>query len=595
MKRINYWLLAIMLIAFISCNEDKTDPNGKGEVVLSVSQSLKSSIKNDSDYKMTSVKKAVVTLKKDGVVLADYNQAEIAVYNMSGEYFTKKLLLLNGQYSVDEFYLVDENNTTLFATPLDGSKQAQNVSTPLPLVFNVETDKSASVNIEVLSTENLSPTDFGLSSLHISEVKTIPFFINVSELGKKELLEAEVVVKSGDYTFTDTTKSIVNNPIIVKKGFGNYTVIVKKDGFQKFEKIYTAEELTGFKENPLVVELEKAFVENKVLIDGNQGITHMVKIADGYIAVGSASGNCYICSFTKDFTKIWDKSISDNKSSSFYNITKLADGKFVCAGTISSNDGLSNDNYLVKINTDGNILWEKTFGTQNWDHITDVEELQSGDLIVAARTNGDVDSGILTLYHLNSAGEIVNSYNYGNNTGETPAKMVIDNNFIYLTGGSNGSFWVSKFDMQGNNVWEKRIGSGFSRDLLIDDGKIVVVGEKNNGSTSLDLCLMKFDLDGNVLLDKDYIYSDIDYVRGLAKGKDNNYYTFGYTGTNAKGTRDGVMHKIDINGNEISRYQFGGNGKDYGSGIIIDNENIILYGTYNYQVDSDIWCVEYKW
>lgn len=262
MKRINYWLLAIMLIAFISCNEDKTDPNGKGEVVLSVSQSLKSSIKNDSDYKMTSVKKAVVTLKKDGVVLADYNQAEIAVYNMSGEYFTKKLLLLNGQYSVDEFYLVDENNTTLFATPLEGSKQAQNVSTPLPLVFNVETDKSASVNIEVLSTENLSPTDFGLSSLHISEVKTIPFFINVSELGKKELLEAEVVVKSGDYAFTDTTKSIVNNPIIVKKGFGNYTVIVKKDGFQKFEKIYTAEELIGFKENPLVVELERYYLED---------------------------------------------------------------------------------------------------------------------------------------------------------------------------------------------------------------------------------------------------------------------------------------------------------------------------------------------
>ena len=153
-------------------------------------------------------------------------------------------------------------------------------------------------------------------------------------------------------------------------------------------------------------------------------------------------------------TLFWEKNFGGSEIEEPRDICKTNDGNFMIVGDTRSNDkdvfknNGAADLWVVKINTDGNLLWEKTFGGSSFD---------AGRAIFPSLNGGFIIAG-------NSRSENANFNNLGQNDG-----------------------WILKIDDAGNQIWQQFYG-GSENDFLNDiiempDNSIIAIGESysNNG------------------------------------------------------------------------------------------------------------------
>ncbi len=156
-------------------------------------------------------------------------------------------------------------------------------------------------------------------------------------------------------------------------------------------------------------------------------------------------------------TLLWEKSFGGTEIDEARAITTTADGNFFIAGDSRSNDiDLSTNNgaadvWIIKINSDGDLLWEKTFGGSSFDGVKAIYKTQNNEFLVAG--NSRSSDGNLT-----------------KNNGQNDA-------------------WIFKINAQGNVMWQKTIGWN-DVDLLmgiteLNNGSIVGVG--NTNSSDIDI------------------------------------------------------------------------------------------------------------
>ncbi len=134
----------------------------------------------------------------------------------------------------------------------------------------------------------------------------------------------------------------------------------------------------------------------------------------GYIIVGYSGSMDHDVSFNHGLTDAWvfnvesggnlewENSYGGTKSEQGWGICETHDGNFVFVGYSHSNDGdvtshhgtyETSDYWIVKIDTLGNIIWQKSYGSTDDDYAHGVRELFNGDLVVggvAEWGNGDV-------------------------------------------------------------------------------------------------------------------------------------------------------------------------------------------------------------
>jgi hypothetical protein len=153
---------------------------------------------------------------------------------------------------------------------------------------------------------------------------------------------------------------------------------------------------------------------------------------------------------------IWQKSYGGTGIEIGYDITKTADGNYMVVGDTRSTDGnVSNlkgsaDFWVIKISdTDGGLIWERTYGGTDFESARGITALQNGGFAIVGSTKSDnVD---------------VNS-NYGQN-----------------------DFWVVTISESGNIIWEKNFG-GSQLDIAYSivetyDQQLVIAGntQSNDG------------------------------------------------------------------------------------------------------------------
>ncbi len=101
----------------------------------------------------------------------------------------------------------------------------------------------------------------------------------------------------------------------------------------------------------------------------------------------SAAVCCYIASNAQTA----HYSIGTNRNEIARSIKTLPDGSSVIAGYIydfdSSNNVTNADNLLLRVNPDGNILWQKQWGTNGDDLLYDMIITKNGDIVVVGTAN----------------------------------------------------------------------------------------------------------------------------------------------------------------------------------------------------------------
>jgi photosystem II stability/assembly factor-like uncharacterized protein len=264
MRKLEQILIALLLIFTFSCSKNnENDSNINDEISFTISfsdlsNSLKSLNLNDSFPTLDDAKQIVLTIKTTNGENTKYTTTKIDIFKMNGNYFSQKLSLVAGGYKLTEFFLIDSSKNTIFATPITGSQQAQNVDHPLPIDFSISKDQITSVNVEVLATTGLSPEDFGLVGFVFHEVPTFSFLINVSEKGQMDsLLTASLIISNGTYTYSQELEAIANNVVTIREEFTEFTLNIAKEGYITCEKKFTIDSLKQHVIIPLTFECEK--------------------------------------------------------------------------------------------------------------------------------------------------------------------------------------------------------------------------------------------------------------------------------------------------------------------------------------------------
>lgn len=255
--------LLLFSLLFFGCghqNDDSVELTGEFQIDLQTISGntdgrISQALLDDADAILLTIESA------DGSS-TDYSLTEINLYQIDGTYISQKITLPVGNYNITEFLVIDSDDNIVYITPLEGSSQAQNVSNPLPISFSIAANEITEIEIEVISTEELSLEDFGLAGFNLSEVNLFSFLINVSEKGNLELLlDAEVTVSSGSFSFSKELLAIANNSLVIKDGFSSYELTIQHEGYEAYNYTFSRDSLEFYASMPLTIELVPNEVE----------------------------------------------------------------------------------------------------------------------------------------------------------------------------------------------------------------------------------------------------------------------------------------------------------------------------------------------
>jgi len=256
-----------------------------------------------------------------------------------------------------------------------------------------------------------------------------------------------------------------------------------------------------------------------------------------------------------------------------HNVAPTSDGGYIMVGLATSTDGDvtgnhgSNDYWVVKTDAAGTLQWQKSYGGSGDDKAYSVRQTSDGGYIVAGSASS-IDGDVT---------------------------------------GNHGSldFWVIKLDNSGNLVWQKALG-GTGAEAAYNvietyDGGYAVVGleTSTNGDVtgnhgSFDYWFCKLDASGTLVWQKTLGGSGTDQAFGVVQMEDTGYVICGYSSstngdvTNAHGSNDYWIVKIDKTGTLVWEHTYGGTGSDRGFNIDRTFDGGVIVNGVSPSTDGDV-------
>jgi len=128
----------------------------------------------------------------------------------------------------------------------------------------------------------------------------------------------------------------------------------------------------------------------------------------GYIIAGQtrsfgpAFQNGYLLKLDRWGALTWDQVYSGGENSYFSSVDQTADGMYVAAGTKADSHGASRgDVYVVRVDSTGGVLWERTYGGISDDYGYSVEQTADGGYVISGLTTsfgmGEADVYLMKL------------------------------------------------------------------------------------------------------------------------------------------------------------------------------------------------------
>ena len=254
------------------------------------------------------------------------------------------------------------------------------------------------------------------------------------------------------------------------------------------------------------IQWEKTYGGNNVEIgydiqqtlDSGYAMVGFTQSNNGDVSVNHGLTDCWVVKLDVSGTIQWEKSLGGSQSDLAYAILQTSDLSYVVVGQSSSSDGDvtgnngGKDYWLTKLDTSGNLLWQKNYGGSGDDIAYDVKQTTDGGYMIAGTsnsTNGDV------------------------------------------TGVNNGGIdaWIVKTDGLGTIEWEKLYGGSLNDDvrsvLQIANGDYVFAGSSSSGNG--DIWVVDIDSLGIVKWQQVYGGSSLDYANYISQTNDNGFIVCG--------------------------------------------------------------------
>ena len=297
-------------------------------------------------------------------------------------------------------------------------------------------------------------------------------------------------------------------------------------------------------------------IYNPVIVSANDG---------GYAIVGEDSNDndIVLIKIYPSGSIAWQKIYKAPGYDGIMSFQQTKDGGYLIGGYTDSYGAGDWDALIIKVDSSGNIMWQKVYGGALYDISISIVELEDGTYIIGGETSSfGAGERNISIMRLDKDGSIIwqKTYSGTYSSGLSSIQKTFDGNIVVNGGLSlaeNEPFqWIFKIDLSGNIIWQKIYDVYlyvyvYSVQATSDAGYIMA-GEISFGSYE-DAWVCKLDSDGNIVWQKSYgdIYSDFAEVimqtldggylinarRGYLKGDSTDY--------------DIWMFKLDSSGNII--------------------------------------------
>ncbi|MEM9142037.1 MAG: hypothetical protein AAGA86_03550 [Bacteroidota bacterium] len=319
-------------------------------------------------------------------------------------------------------------------------------------------------------------------------------------------------------------------------------------------------------------------------VDGGFAVLGFTNSTDGDLADKSLGVNDYwLIKLDADGRMQWNKTYGGSKDDRGQSVIQTVDGGYAITGYAMSSDGDGSqnegfhDNWILKLDASGDIIWERSFGFSGHDHSYDLVQASDGGFffigfldITAARTDGFSEKGL------------------------SPSP----------TAHGVGEFWGTKIDASGNLEWRRYFG-GTNNDrahavVQSNDGGFVMAGfsesddfDISNTKGSYDFWVLKVSGQGELLWERSYGGTGIEIAQDIAQTDDGNYVITGHTFstdtdvTENHGESDMWLIKISDTGELIWQRTFGGSGFDAAESVRLASDGGFVLSGNSKSSDQD--------
>lgn len=305
----------------------------------------------------------------------------------------------------------------------------------------------------------------------------------------------------------------------------------------------------------------------------------------------------WIVKTDRNGNKLWDKTYGGSGDDVAQCILATADGHYLVGGYSTSGIGGDKsqanrgdwDFWLLKIDANGNKIWDKTFGGSGKDNIN----------AIVAMTDG---------------GYLLGGPSSSSNSGERS---------VSSRGGWD--YWTIKIDSLGNKVWDHAYG-GSGRDDLMEmhataDGGAILAGwseSSNDGDKTKpsygqsDEWIIKINSSGEIIWQNAFGGNANDYPTTVVLADNGDYLISGYSSSirsgnkseNSYGDADYWAIRVSPLGEKVWDKTFGGSGNDQMESVCLSSVkgNILLAGSSSSPISgnkllpnrggSDYWLIE---
>lgn len=228
------------------------------------------------------------------------------------------------------------------------------------------------------------------------------------------------------------------------------------------------------------------------------------------------------------YTPKWHETFGGSGDQIAQSLLEVSDGNFLFVGSsdYQKKDVTQTKLLITKFDIEGNEIWTTPIGKSKNQFGNSVIEMENGDFIVTGKSNYlSAGSHDLFIVRVNSEGEKLwdhkfggSEYDLGNCIVRTKDKGFIISGATESKGNGFSDMWVLKFDEWGGLIWDKTYGGeGFDEaNSIIEarNGDFIVTGFTNSGeSKKFDINILRLDKFGKQIWNNTFggEYNDIGF------------------------------------------------------------------------------------
>lgn len=260
---------------------------------------------------------------------------------------------------------------------------------------------------------------------------------------------------------------------------------------------------------------------------------------------GAGSSDAWLIKTDASGNEQWNRTFGgENYDLAEKSVLETDDGGYLLVGSTYSYGAGQCDGWLIKTDASGNEQWNKTYGTENKEHLWEVDKTSDGGYIMVGYVQGDRrDAWVVKT---DSDGNKLWDKKFGPAYQGLSIKQCIDDGYVFLAEVKDTPFggylnaWMVKIDEDGNEEWNKMFitPKGENRFAvhhniqLTPDGAYILTGVTNAALPVYsvgDLWLTKIDENGNILWEKIIRGSAYDTTYTVGVTADGGYVSAGMT------------------------------------------------------------------